>query len=646
MEVAWALVRSYALTSGAAGLRRGLPVYVGLLAFAGQLFGGHGLAPETVVDGARTSALARALLWCGWLVLLTPTLAALWLTPTSFWLRSLPVPRGWHLAVLVGFSALAESLWALLWGLGGGPVAAMGALGGALAGHGALLARPRGWRGIALVLAVVAGLLLAPPEVLAFATWPLGLVMLRAAWLAAPSRAGSAGGLRGGGARAPTLALALLLSLVRGQATALGRGALLMALATAAAWLAGQTNAVGDLAGLQVYLCGFMVPAALMTGSAVSGPLLQCEGGALWLLQTAGASGQTRVTAMTLALAGLGAVLGGACGAGLGLSCGVGAGPLGLAGATAGASLVTLAGLAARWAERFGPRGPGRLLLALFLAATLSLGLQAWLETAAPAAWAAGAGMAWALGYRRNGEGAIAGGAGDGMDAIANGGDPLKTIAGGAAALEIAGVRKRLGARVVLTAIDLRCGPGEVVLLLGENGAGKSTLLRIAAGIVEPDRGTVRVAGAPVTGGGAEGREALGYAPDTAEAFPELAVRELLSLVATLKRAPPVRPELCARLELTRVMDQRMRTLSFGQVKRTYLAAAMIGSPPLLLLDEPSNGLDPAGGALVATLLREHAAAGGAALVTTNDARFLALCEGRRVRLVDGALREEAAATG
>ncbi|MFY0537623.1 hypothetical protein [Nannocystis pusilla] len=89
-----------------------------------------------------------------------------------------------------------------------------------------------------------------------------------------------------------------------------------------------------------------------------------------------------------------------------------------------------------------------------------------------------------------------------------------------------------------------------------------------------------------------------------------------------------------------------MRTLSFGQVKRTYLAAATIGAPPLWILDEPSNGLDPAGGALVATLLHEHAAAGGAALVATNDARFVSLCPGQVVRLVDGALREEPRAEG
>nr|WP_276604731.1 ABC transporter ATP-binding protein [Nannocystis sp. RBIL2] len=207
------------------------------------------------------------------------------------------------------------------------------------------------------------------------------------------------------------------------------------------------------------------------------------------------------------------------------------------------------------------------------------------------------------------------------------------------------GVRKRLGTRIVLEKVDLRCTAGEVRLLLGENGAGKSTLLRIAAGLVEPDRGSVTVAGAALSGGTA-GRRALGYAPDTADAFPDLGVRELLALVAAIKRAPLPSPQLCERLGLARVMDQRMRTLSFGQVKRTYLAAATIGAPPLWILDEPSNGLDPEGGALVATLLHEHAAAGGAALVATNDARFVSLCPGQVVRLIDGTLREEPRAEG
>src|SRR5690606_29325518 len=100
LGVAWALARAYGSTSGAAALRRGLPVYAGLVAAVGLLFGGNGLAAATVVAGAEASSSVRALLWCGWLVVMTPTLAALWRTRSSLWLRCLPVPRAGHGAVL------------------------------------------------------------------------------------------------------------------------------------------------------------------------------------------------------------------------------------------------------------------------------------------------------------------------------------------------------------------------------------------------------------------------------------------------------------------------------------------------------------------------------------------------------------------
>ena len=204
--------------------------------------------------------------------------------------------------------------------------------------------------------------------------------------------------------------------------------------------------------------------------------------------------------------------------------------------------------------------------------------------------------------------------------------------------LEMTGIRKRLGGRPILDGVDLTCDAGGLALVLGENGAGKSTLLRIAAGIVEPNAGSVAVGGAPIVGGGVAGRAMVGYAPDTADAFPELSVRELIALVVALRRAEPPAEALRERLGLTEIWNQRLRTLSFGQVKRSYLLAALVGSPPLLILDEPSNGLDPAGAAMLAALLRERAGAGGAALVATNDAGFAALLGGVGQRLVAGRL--------
>lgn len=623
---AFALVRAYAQTTGRVALARALPVYVGLVAGIGLLFGGHGLAAATVVAYAEQSAWWRGILWAGWLVVMTPTLAALWLGRESAWLRSLPVGRRRHLGALVGMSIAAESLWVTLWASGGGVVAGIGALGGALMGHAVVLARPGGVVGIA---AVATALLWVPLWGLAIGTWPIALVAFRTAWLRAPTRTERSGRWIAG---RPVVALAwaLLVSVRRGQGAVLVRAGLVVALATGAAWAAGQTNAVRELGELGSFLCGFLAPAVIVAGSAVSGPMLAIEQAGAWLLKTR-TSRRTRRGAMALGLLAVGVVLGTGAGGVLVLATlagdgvardGWSAGVLVLLGALSGGSLAVVAGLLARWAGQFGARGPGRLVVALLLEGIVALGLLVRLGAGAPGIWAAGAAAIWFLGHVR-------------MRERQDDGN------GGPAVLEIVGVRKRLGTRIVLESIDLRCDPGEVTLVVGANGAGKSTLLRIAAGIVEPDRGAVRVAGFELSGGNARARAELGYAPDTAEAFPELSVGEFIKLVAALKGAPEPERGLWERLGVLPIREQRMRTLSFGQVKRVYLLAVTIGGPRLWLLDEPSNGLDPAGGDMVTAMLAEHAQRGGAALVATNDARLMALCAGPRVRLREGRLVRE-----
>jgi ABC-type transport system involved in cytochrome c biogenesis ATPase subunit len=603
-----ALVRALALTAGAAALRRGL------------LFGGNGLSPATVVAGAETSTPARALLWAAWLIVTAPTLEALWRTRASFWLRSLPAPRAWHVAGLLAMSALAHSPWAALWWVGGGPVAGIAALGGSLAGHAALLGRPDGPRGLAVLAAVAAALAFAPLWALALGTWPIVLVLFRAAWRAAPARPARADVGAIAGPAAIALMIALLLELVRGHAPALWRAILLVGLAISAAALAAGNNAVGEPSALLLYACGFFTPAAIAGGSAIAGPMLLSERRAEWLLAVAGASARVRLAAHTLASAGVGAALGVGVGAFFSQLFSL---PLAHASRTiavmtvAGSSLTALAGLSARWAAGFGTRGPGRLVALLLVIAVATVASLMWIGPVAPLVWAGAAGLIWLIKHVRSG-------------------DDARVEGGGGVLLDMHGVRKRLGLRVVLQDVALRCDRGELVLVLGENGAGKSTLLRIAAGIVEPDAGAVRVDGAPIATVAA--RRALGYAPDTSEAFPELSVRELIELVAAIRRAPDREPALRERLGLAAVWRQRMRTLSFGQVKRAYLLAATVGGPPLWLLDEPSNGLDPDGVRLAAELLREHVAAGGGAVVTTNDAGFAALLDATRTRLRDGQL--------
>ena len=213
-------------------------------------------------------------------------------------------------------------------------------------------------------------------------------------------------------------------------------------------------------------------------------------------------------------------------------------------------------------------------------------------------------------------------------------------LAGGDLEGEGAGRVTVAGGEAVLGAAD---EPGRVGwfdgdgALPGEVGLGDQALALEQAG----DAGVGAAVGGVALEGGAQARAGLAYVPDTADAFPELSVRELIDLVAALRgvSAPP--EALRERLGLTAVWHQRLATLSFGQVKRTYLLAALTGSPPLLILDEPSNGLDPEGAAMLAALLHERAAAGAGAVVATNDAGFAASLGGTRHRLAHARLTAE-----
>lgn len=205
--------------------------------------------------------------------------------------------------------------------------------------------------------------------------------------------------------------------------------------------------------------------------------------------------------------------------------------------------------------------------------------------------------------------------------------------------LSAVGLSKQLGRRTILDKVSLQGVAGETVVLRGENGAGKSTLLRILAGILEPDAGQVTLCGEVLGCGGVAARRHLGYVPDSTEQLPELLVAEFINLNRALKSAPPPAPALVEQLGVTPILLQRLSTLSFGQRKRCCLVAALLGDPFLLLLDEPSNGLDPDGVQLLLTLLAERSARGLLTVCSTNDDRFAAALAGTEYRLAAGVLQ-------
>jgi ABC-type multidrug transport system ATPase subunit len=164
--------------------------------------------------------------------------------------------------------------------------------------------------------------------------------------------------------------------------------------------------------------------------------------------------------------------------------------------------------------------------------------------------------------------------------------------------LEIDGVVKTYGKGVqAVRGISLTLGPG-ITGLLGPNGAGKSTMMRIIATVTKPTSGTVRWDGADVVSDPLALRRVLGYLPQDAGVYPHLNAREFLSYVAALKRldaraARAQIDDLLSALDLGPVAMRPLATLSGGNRQRVAIAQALLGDPRLLVIDEPTAGLDP-----------------------------------------------------
>jgi ABC-2 type transport system ATP-binding protein len=170
-------------------------------------------------------------------------------------------------------------------------------------------------------------------------------------------------------------------------------------------------------------------------------------------------------------------------------------------------------------------------------------------------------------------------------------------------------VVKRYGDVTAVDGLSLRVGRGEIYAFLGLNGAGKTTTVRMLLGMVRPTSGEVRVLGKRIRVGEKKPWDRVGYLVETADAYPELTVRENLDAMRRLR--PGVEPEAVRRiieqLGLTAYTERRAGTLSLGNAQRLGLAKALLHHPELLLLDEPANGLDPAGIVEIRNLLIELA---------------------------------------
>jgi ABC-2 type transport system ATP-binding protein len=157
---------------------------------------------------------------------------------------------------------------------------------------------------------------------------------------------------------------------------------------------------------------------------------------------------------------------------------------------------------------------------------------------------------------------------------------------------------KRYGSRVAVNDVSFEVGKGDVVGFLGPNGAGKSTTLRVLAGFLGLSEGTVTIAGHDVVSDSFEARKAIGYMPETAPLYPEMRTSEYLLFRAELKGVARGKriSWVGNAMEQARVLDvanHRIGTLSKGYRQRVGLADALVARPPILILDEPTAGMDP-----------------------------------------------------
>lgn len=164
--------------------------------------------------------------------------------------------------------------------------------------------------------------------------------------------------------------------------------------------------------------------------------------------------------------------------------------------------------------------------------------------------------------------------------------------------IEIRHLTKRFGHLLAVADLNLTVSPGEVLGFLGPNGAGKSTTMKMATGYLAPDEGTVAICGHDIVTDTIAAQKKLGYLPEGAPAYGEMTPRQFLHFIAKVRelagenrRAAIFRA--VAGAELQTVLDQPIETLSKGFRRRVGLAQAILHDPEVLILDEPTDGLDP-----------------------------------------------------
>jgi len=189
--------------------------------------------------------------------------------------------------------------------------------------------------------------------------------------------------------------------------------------------------------------------------------------------------------------------------------------------------------------------------------------------------------------------------------------------------IELHDLCKNYGAKTAVNHINLKVYSGEVFGFLGPNGAGKTTTIKMVVGLLQPTAGTVKVNGYDIVRQPIQAKFSSGFVPDTPNLYSKLSARELLRFVGDLYSMEPGRinhriEELLRVFSLDDVGDNLIDSYSHGMQQKASLAAALMHDPKVLVLDEPTVGLDPKSARLIKDILRQLAERGSAVFVTTH----------------------------
>ncbi len=218
-------------------------------------------------------------------------------------------------------------------------------------------------------------------------------------------------------------------------------------------------------------------------------------------------------------------------------------------------------------------------------------------------------------------------------------------------AIQTHGLTKTYGTVCAVDRVDLRVRQGEIYGFLGLNGAGKTTTIRTLLGMIRPSSGSVHVLGEPVGPNGQGPWQQVGQLVEAPAVYPELTVYENLEIARRLHgvKARNATNVIIEQLSLGAYRARKAGTLSMGNLQRLGLARAMLHHPPLLILDEPANGLDPAGVVEIRTLLQEMAQQQGVTIFMSSHiltevdrlaTRIGVIHQGRLVEELDAAQLE------